>query len=307
MALQKKRQSPDLQKRKRRSLLFYIALIALPLIQFGVFYLGVNVNSLLLAFRSYSISEGVRWVGFDNFVSACQDFAQQAYLQRALWNSLLLYATTLLSTFLSLVFSFYLYKKRLFGGFFKVILFLPNIISGLILAVIYKYFVERAIPSIASDWFGQEVNGLLSDNHTALGTLLFFSVFVSFGVQTLIFSGAMEGISPSLADAAAVDGVSPSQEFFHIVIPSIWPDIVTFVVLGVAGIFTNQMSLYTFYDRFADPQFYTLGYFLYKSTLFGDDTTYPYLAAWGLLLTFVAVPLTYLVKFLLERFGPRVD
>lgn len=295
------------KKRKITNLLFYVALIILPLIQFLIFYIGVNINSLRLAFQSYSLKEGYSFVGFDNIAQVFKDLFTDASFAKMVGNSLLGYLSTLLTTIFSLLFSFYIYKKRMWSGFFKVILFLPNIISGLILAIMFKYFVDRAVPELALSWFGQEIDGLLSSEKTAFGTVVFFNVFIGFGVQVLLFSGAMDGVSPTLIDAAEVDGSTGLSQFIHVILPSIWPNVVTFLVVGIAGIFTNQLCLYSFFGTGASSSVYTIGYYLYKNTYLALEDGYPYLAAFGIVLTLFAVPLTYLVKFLLERFGPRYE
>ena len=117
----------------------------------------------------------------------------------------------------------------------------------------------------------------------------------------------MEGISFSIIESAQIDGVTPLREFISIVIPMIYPTIVTFLVVQVGGLFTNQMHLYTFYGGGAEYSLYTMGYHLYKKTLGVGSTTlsdYPYLSALGLVLTLVSLPITFTVKFLLEKFGP---
>lgn len=298
------KKSSVFQKRRRKQLIFYVCLIALPMLQFCIFYIGVNLNSIILAFESYDISSGYYFTGFDNFAQVFRDFGEVPYLMNSIKNSLILYIANLLAMFMSLLFSFYIHKKRTFGGFFKVILFLPNIISGLILAIMYKYFVERAVPEYALQ-LGQIIGGLLSDSKTALPTIIAFNVMISFGTQTLLFSGAMDGISDSVSDASKIDGCSPMQEFFHIVIPMIWPTITTFLVVGVASIFTNQMCLFSFFGTEASYSYYTFGYYLYKSIQTASLSDYPYLAAMGLVLTMFAVPLTYAVKWALEKFGPK--
>ena len=61
---------------KRREMLFYILMIALPVLQFCIFYIGVNFNSILLAFQTYD-REGntFRFAGFENFVFQFREFA----------------------------------------------------------------------------------------------------------------------------------------------------------------------------------------------------------------------------------------
>ena len=43
----------DLNSIKRNGNVFFWVMLALPLLQFAIFYVGVNFNSILLAFKSY--------------------------------------------------------------------------------------------------------------------------------------------------------------------------------------------------------------------------------------------------------------
>ena len=54
------RKKTQFGKKNRSKLIFYICGLALPLLQFAVFYIGVNINSVLLAFQKYDIREGNR-------------------------------------------------------------------------------------------------------------------------------------------------------------------------------------------------------------------------------------------------------
>lgn len=298
------KQESAFKKRRRSQLIFYICIVCLPMLQFLIFYIGVNLNSILLAFKSYDLEKGYYFSGFNNFVQIFKDFKDVPYLSISIKNSLILYLATLLAMLLSLLFSFYIYKRRTFGAFFKIILFLPNIVSGLIIALMYKYFVENAIPAFALK-LNHVISGLLSSTNTAMITIIAFNVLISFGTQTLLFSGAMDGISSSIDDACKIDGCSPLQEFIYIVLPMIWPTITTFLIVGVATIFTNQMCLFSFFGTKASYSYYTFGYYLYRSIQTATLSDYPYLAAMGLILTLIAVPLTYLMKFAAEKMGPK--
>ena len=294
-----------LLNRKKKQLIFYICIVVLPILQFCIFYIGVNFNSILLAFKTFDADTN-KYVfdGFNNFIQIYNDWVNSPVLKVALKNSLILYGVTLLCMVVSTLFSYYIFKKRTFAGLYKIVLFLPNIISSLILALIYMYFTERAVPEFASN-FGKVISGLLSNSETSFGAIIAFNVLLSFGTQTLLISGSMEGISDSITDAAKMDGCSPLQEFVHIVVPMIWPTLTTFLIVGVAGVFTNQMCLYSFYGEHAEYANMTIGYYLYRETLFAGVDRYPYLAALGIVLTVIVVPVTYIVKWAANKFGPK--
>lgn len=295
-------------KIKRGQYLFYISFVTLPLLQFCIFYLGVNINSFVLAFRKYDILTGYSFAGFENFKRVFYDLGHTLYLKSALKNSVVLYLLSLcITTPLTLIFSFYIYKKMFFSGFIKVVLFLPTMLSSLIVVLLFKYFTDRALPNLWESLTGHKIAGLISDTKTALPTLMFFAVWSGFGSSILLYLGAMNGISESLFEAAKIDGASTFREFWNIVLPQVFPTLSVYLVTGVGGFFTNQMALYSFYGTDAEYTLYTLGYFLYRGIKVAETVDYPYFSAMGLVLTAVAIPLTYLMRFMLDKFGPQAD
>ena len=135
---------------------------------------------------------------------------------------------------------------------------------------------------------------------------MFYNLFVSFGTSTLMYSNAMDNISPAQVDAARLEGAVGLKEFYYITFPMIYPTFSTFFITGVATIFTNQYNLYSFFGEGSSIQ--TYGYWLYVQVAGAvSQSEYPVVAAVGIFLTIIAVPLTLIVKKLLEKFGPSED
>ena len=99
--------------RKQKRLIFYIILMALPMLQFFVLWFCVNINSILLAFKSYDFDTGdYTIVWFDNFKRAFHDFKAIPYFGASIRNTLIIYLCNLIiGTPLTLLFSFYIYKR----------------------------------------------------------------------------------------------------------------------------------------------------------------------------------------------------
>ena len=308
--INKKSKRKSMSAKKREIMIFYYSMIALPIVQFIVFYLYINFSSFAMGFQEYNYKTGdYQWLGFKNFITIFQDFKRLAYLRNSVTNSLSLFLWTMIfCSMLAILFSYYIYKKQFASSLFKVVLYLPNILGGIVVVIMYKFFVENAYPELIKTLFKlEEVQGLLSDPETTRGTILFYTIFVSFGGQVLVYSSTMSGISDSIIESAQLDGITPLRELVYIVLPSIWYTFVTFMVSLVVGIFTNQMNLFTFYDQYADFSLYTFGYYLFRGVKVAEYKDYPYLSAMGLLLTAVAVPLTLFVRWALTKFGPSKD
>ena len=293
----------------RKDIIFYAALMAFPVVQFLIFYIVVNANSLLLTFRSYDTLTGeVSWVGWDNLAEAFRMMTQQKELLDAMGTSFLAYAISLcIGTPLALLFSFYIYKEYPASGAFRVLLFLPSIVSAIVMVTIFQFFSDRAVPEVFRIAFGVEnVQGLSENPDTRFAPLMFYNLFVSFGTSTLTYSNAMDNISPAQVDAARLEGAVGLREFYYITFPMIYPTFSTFFITGVATIFTNQYNLYSFFGEGSSIQ--TYGYWLYVQVAGAvSQSEYPVVAAVGIFLTIIAVPLTLIVKKLLEKFGPSED
>ena len=122
-----------------------------------------------------------------------------------------------------------------------------------------------------------------------------------------MYSGAMNGIDPSIIEAAKLDGANPFVEFFKIILPLIFPTVQTFLVTGVASLFINQLNLVAFKGLQAKPEFVTIGYYLFKDAESATQARMPILATYGICLTLIAVPLTLLTRWALDKFGPSTD
>ena len=292
--------------RTRADFLFYIVLLALPVVQFCIFYLAVNFNSILMAFQKYVFNED----GTSNYVfSGLHNFAEifseekLAMLLLLSKNSLiLLFCNIIIGIPFALMFSFYIYKKKALSELFKVFLYLPQIISIAVIGLIYMFFVDQALPEILTTYFKIKVLPPFRQNIFAFS--LFFTVFFGFGTSVLLYVGAMGKVSDSSIEAASIDGASSFQEFFYVVLPQIFPTIYTFVITGLAGLFLNQMNLYTFLGSDVSPDAQTMGYYLYITAKSQDQLIYPYLSALGLLLTVITTVIVNAVKYVMNKLDP---
>ncbi len=292
--------------------LFYLAIIILPVIQFAIFYIYVNFNSFVMAFQKYeanidTLGYTVNFAGTENFKKAFEILEKNAFMIK---NSLIMYAFNLcFGTTLAIIFSYYIYKKYFLSGLFRVMLFLPQIVSGLIFAILFKYIVTNVYSYIGLQLTGEKVVGLLDNLDTRFGTVVFFNLWISFGVSVLMYSNSMSTIDPSIVESAQLDGANTIQEFIWITLPSIYPTLVSFFIIGITGIFTNQNGLFDMFGSNANTAA-TLGYYLFMVVESADVDTIPsfsQISALSLILTFVMVPTTLLIRSLLNRVGPSVD
>ena len=160
-------------KKKTKRTIFYCLMVALPVLHFCVFYLGVNFNSILLSFKTItkeispngSLYYKETFTGLSTFKLVFEDlFAEH---MKPVWKNTFLsfFLSILFSTPLGLLFSYYAFKKFFGSGVFKILLFLPQIVSGLVLMYCLQsspvYPICSILPTpIRSIRFGSSVGGL---------------------------------------------------------------------------------------------------------------------------------------------------
>ena len=296
-------------KRKRtRDAIFYTLVLAYPVAQFCVFYLGVNFNSILLAFKRYNEQGKYVWAGTENFKTLFANFRDLTAFRVAFVNSLKVYISgAVVHTTLSLLFAYYIHKKQPFGNVFKILLFMPSVIPSIALIVMFKQIADNGVPTFMK-LLGLNVGGLLSTPSTTLSTIIFYNICFGFGVSMLLYIGAMGRIQDSVTEAAQIDGAGYWREFWHITLPLTFDTIATFMVVSIGAIFSSQANVFAFFSSTAEEYVYTIGYWLYRETIkVGAYADYPMLSAFGLLLSFATTPLVYFARWLFMRFGPTTE
>lgn len=306
------------------SLIFYCLLMIWPVAQFLVFYIGVNGNSILMAFQKISYVDPtavganggatVSQFTLENFSRVLKWFAGTEF-RKLIGVSIKFYLLGLVvGVPLGLFFSYYIYKKCFGAGFFKVMLFLPSILSGIVMGTIYRFLCSDALPELIGKITGEIPKfSILNENsgHSFLA-VFFFNTWIGFGTTVLMYSNRMSGIDTEITEAAHIDGATGLKEFWHISLPHAWPTISTFLLTGFAGICSNQQGLYSLYGGSnSDPAIRNMGYYLFVEVVSkfsnGGVPQLPYYSAMSVIITLAVVPLTFLVRKGLEKFGPSED
>lgn len=202
--------------------------------------------------------------------------------------------------------SYYVYKKCLFSKFFRVLLYLPTLLSVLALSIIQYYILELGVPEIAGK-FGKDLDGILSNPDTALTGLIVLQIWFGFCKGIMLYPATMSSIPDSAIESARIDGCDAWGEFWHIILPLIYPTITVMFIADLAGIARVDLGTFNMYGQYTDPKLYTIGYYLYNEALKAGIADYPHLATFGVFLTLIVVPVVLLVRYLLNKFGPSED
>ena len=218
-------------------------LIAPTFILFTIFFLLPLMYSFSLTLVEWNgFSANKTFVGLSNYMNL---FGDDDFLN-ALKNTFIYTIVAVpLSVSISLVLSYVLDDKVKGFQILKGIFFLPHIVSLVAVGVVWswiflpdKYGLLNSILSV----FGVPIKRWLADPNLSMISLIIIGVWKSMGYNMIIFIAGLLGISPSLYEAATIDGAKNYQSFFHITLPMLKPTI--FFVMVSSTIY----SLFQIFD-----------------------------------------------------------
>ncbi len=297
----------ELHSDRVRDAIFYGGFIAVPLAMFILINFVINANTFVLAFQK---TEGqiTSFNGFNNFIQVFKDFIyNNKDYQGMLWRSTIVYLVGVAIIPLTLLFSYYVYKKSFGHNVFKILLFLPTILSSIVSVAIFKTIANRVIPYIVLQITGNKINPLVTDPKSIFGTMLFYSIWMGFGSGLLTRLATMNSVDPSVSEAGQLDGVGFLGEFWHIVMPVSFPIIMLNFIITIPSIFTNTLNMYSFFGTGLSTKYSVIGYFIQTETLKDEFSGYHYLSAYNLTITAVTLPLVFGLKKLFEKYGPSEE
>lgn len=298
--------SPGVRNKKIDDLRFYIIMLILPVTQFCIMWIGVNFNSILLAFKEYTSGTDYFWSS-KWFTWAATAFVKDTVLKQALGTSVLCwFAATICTMPVSLLISFYFYKELRFHKVFRVIFFLPSVIANIVTVTTFFNLVDRGYPMLMQAWFGKQATGLFVNNETQFAVIIFFNVFYSLSSGFLFFSSAMSGIDISLSEAAQIDGASTVQELRFITFPLIYRTVTVWLIASVSTIFVGDFFLYAFFPA-DNPARQNIGYYFIRGVRGASEIEYPKYAALGVVLTLIACTITFTLRAIVNWRDPMRD
>ena len=295
------------RKKRRADLIFVTVMLFLPVVQFLIMWVGVNFNSILLAFKEYDINFNYTF-SLSQFERVIGELRTNLGVQDSMNMSVIFWTfTSLLTLPVSLLISYYLYKRYKFHSVLKTAYFIPSIMAGIVTVTSFYILVDRGYPFLAEKLTGEFKLGLLINQETQFGTLLFYNVFYSLAQGFLYMSSAMSSVDEGLSEAAQIDGATPLQEFFHVTLPCIYPILSVYFVSTIPAMFVNDYGLFAFFNTVGSSVISVMGsYFMVGLTTQGE-AAYPYFAAFGLVLSVISCILTYSIKAVVNRMDPFRD
>lgn len=295
-------------KKKRRSdLIFVCVMLAFPLAQFMIMWVGVHANSILLAFKQYDIDLNFMWT-LDNFRRVINDLLNVPGIRNTLWNGFILwFFTSVLTLPVSLLLAFYLYKRYKFHNILKTAYFIPSIIASVVTITVFFILCDRVYPFLVEKFTGESVLGLLINDKTQYGTVIFYNVFYALASNFLYMSSAMSSMDNGMSEAAMIDGASPLQEFWHVTLPSIYPMLSVFFIASLPSIFVGDFGLYALFKTSGTNVFATIGSYFTVGLMNRGEREYPYFAAFGIILSIISCFIVFSIKAVIDHMDPYRD
>lgn len=302
-------------KVKKGALIFVLCMLIYPLVQWLIFYVYANINSILLSFQRYNISTGqFEFLPFSslfsNFGAFFKDLFTGKNLPRYFLNGAILHAAGLLISFpVGIIFAYIVYKKLPLSGYFKVMLYLPTILSSMVIIMLFKYFIEKALPGFFKIFGVEDFPLLLTTPEYNFQTILAYSVIMAMPGNIVITVSTMSRIPAELTEYGNLEGISMFQEFRYLVIPMIFPILEVYLLGMFVGFFTAQGPLYAMFAENAADNVVTFGYYMFTRVVGrnSSEAMYGYTAAANLSIGLVSVPIVYLTKFVLDRLDPGAE
>lgn len=267
-----------------------------------VFYFGVNIKSILMAFQKVSFNDDGTtsqvWT-MENFTRFFREFTySDSVIPTAFLNT---FKYFILSTFIlfpiSYFISYFLYKKVLGYKVFRVVFYLCGIVSSVVWVILYKSIIriDGPLSTILYEWFGYEMPSLLTTDSTATGAIMGFMIWTGLAGNFILFTGAMNRIPGELMEVSKIDGCGWVRELFQLVTPLCWDTVGTLFILSFIGIFQASGPILLFNTG---ESTYTISYWIYLQVTQGS---YSFPAAVGLFLTVVSIPIVLVIRALINR------
>lgn len=213
-----------------------LAFVAPGLILYGVVVLFSLGRSVWYSFWDWDGIGTASWVGLKNYLT----FFTEPILRSSLGHVLVLVIFfSLLPIALGLLSAALISRHQRRGmGVYRWILFLPQVLTSVVIALIWKRIYSPAGPvnqalravgldAIAKNWLG--------DFTWALPALGIIGTWGAFGFCMVLFVSGTGSIPTELYEAVRVDGGGPVREFFSVTLPGLRPQLAVALTLTVTG------------------------------------------------------------------------
>lgn len=233
-------------KSRRR---FIILCVAPATILFFILMVLPTLNVFRMSlFERGAYSPTETFAGLSNFKILFRDVKFITAMQNTI---LLIVTVTIVTFFFAIVFAAILTREKIKGqNFFRVIFYIPNILSVVVIAGIFSaiYKPENGmLNSILSIVSGKNVMILWKDQPMVIVSVIIAMVWQAIGYYMVMYMASMAAVPVDLYESASLDGAGRIKQFFCITLPLIWVNIrttLTFFIIStinMAFLFVKAM------------------------------------------------------------------
>ncbi len=195
-------------------------------------------NSFFENYRSGLTQIGPNFVGFDNFITIFSNGDIPKYFSNTMIMCILGFVPQI---FLSLLLAAWFADTRLrlkASGFFKTVIYMPNLIMASAFAMLFFTLFSDAGPinqMLQQIGIISQPYKFLGNTVSARGIVAFMNCLMWFGNTTILLMAGMLGIDSALFEAAQVDGATSTQVFFKITLPLLRPILLYVMITSLIG------------------------------------------------------------------------
>ena len=225
-------------RRKRERNLFILACLSPALILFFTFLIYPTIEVFRMSlFKWGGFSSNQQFVGLDNFKILWQDENFFRTIQNTI---LLIVVVTLFTIVLAVLFAAILSTEKIRGNnFFRIIFYIPNILSIVVIAGIFAAIYDPKA-GLLNAVLPEAWNKLwLGEQSVVIYSLAFALIWQAIGYYMVMYMAGMANIPASLYEAADLDGAGKIGKFFNVTLPLIWNSIrttLTFFIISTINL-----------------------------------------------------------------------
>jgi ABC-type sugar transport system permease subunit len=227
---------------KKKKWLPYV-FVAPYLLHFIVFVAFPVLFSLYLTFQEWNIISPMEFVGLDNYSRMFRD--------RLFWKAIrntfqFLLIHIPLQLLIALALAEFLNQKIKFRGFYRAAFFLPVIVSGVVVTILWQQlfgFDSGLFNRLLSN-VGLPRVGWLVNPDVAMASIAVMATWKNVGLYVILFLVGLQTVPPHYYEAADIEGATHWQKFKGITLPMINPTIFMVVILSTIGGFSLFIEPY---------------------------------------------------------------
>ncbi|MGC9364920.1 MAG: carbohydrate ABC transporter permease [Fidelibacterota bacterium] len=213
-------------------------LMSLPYVTYFCLFVAFPLAfSFLLVFHKWNVITPMEWVGLRNFERLFHD----VQFFKSVRNTLVFLAIHIpLQIIVALFFAIQLNKKIKFRGFFRALFFLPVIVSGVVITILWEqlYAYETGLLNLIITRLGFARIPWINSPEWAMPSIAIMATWKNVGLYIILFLVGLQGIPAYLYEAAEIDGARPIQRFFYITIPALNSTMMLVIILSTIGGFS---------------------------------------------------------------------